>query len=223
MVAELESVLNKSGAAAAKALLPKGIKASFKQTNPESIAWVRTHAAELVTKNVIPTSQEAIRNIILRSFEQQDLTPAGAARLIREHVGILPNHTDAVEKYRQSLIAKFKAQGSVTWESDSSRLAMGYARKLVNYRAENIARTETIRACNKGQHALWRQAVSDDLLTPAEWERVWIASDPCGICIGLNNTRAPLEGPFRYGGKSYMMPPDPHPSCRCAVGLVRKE
>lgn len=220
---ELRSVLNKSGAVAAKQLLPKGMKISFDQTNPVAVDWVKAHAAELVTQNVIPTSQEAIRAIIQRSFEQ-GITASDAARLIREHIGILPRHADAVERYRQALIKRFKDQGSLVWEADSTRLAGRYAQQLINYRAKNIARTETIRASNQGQKELWSQAVDEELLAPAEWEREWIADETettCEICQGLDGKRAPLLNGTFPGG--YDMPPDPHPSCRCGVGLVRIE
>jgi hypothetical protein len=141
---ELRSVLFKAGAVAARQLLPKGIKISFDQTNPAAVEWVRAHAAELVTQNIIPTTQESIRKILTRAFEE-GITPADAARLIREYIGILPRHADAVEKYRQALIKKFRDDYKyVTWESDSARLAGRYAQQLINYRAKNIARTECL-------------------------------------------------------------------------------
>lgn len=213
--------MNQSGAVAAKALLPKGIDISFDQTNPMAVNWVKNHAAELVTQNIMLTSQQAIREIIQRSFEE-GLTPRHAATLIREQIGILPMHAEAVENYRQALIEKFKSQGLLTWESDSARLATRYATQMINYRAKNIARTETIRASNQGQKELWNQAIEQDLLRENEWEREWITDETertCNICSTLNGTRAAMNGTFPGG---YEMPPDPHPSCRCSVGLVRK-
>jgi hypothetical protein len=81
----------------------------------------------------------------------------------------------------------------------------------------------TIRASNEGQQQLWNQAIEQELIDPNEWEREWIADETertCEICMGLDGTRAPIDGTFEGG---YARPPDPHPSCRCAVGLVRKE
>jgi SPP1 gp7 family putative phage head morphogenesis protein len=211
---ELKNVLDKSAAVAAK-MMPKGISIIFNKTNPEAVAWVEARCAELITQNIIPESRAAIRDIMLRAFNK-GIPPRSAARLIREHIGILPRHAEAVNKYYASLVEELG-------EEEALRLAEKYAQKLINYRAKNIARTETIRASSQGQHELWRQAVEEDLLDPNEWERVWIADETervCGICQGLEGQRAPMDGPFPGG---YMMPPDPHPSCRCAVGLQRKE
>jgi hypothetical protein len=144
---ELKSVLDKSGAVAAKSM-PKSMDISFDETNPEAVAWARNRAAELVERNIIPDSKDAIRAIITRSFEE-GITPASSARLIREHIGILPRHADAVETYRQMLIDAGRT------EDDAAGLAARYAQKLVNYRANNIARTETINASSAGQDALW--------------------------------------------------------------------
>jgi hypothetical protein len=208
---ELRSVLNKSGAAAAKQLGMQGIKLNFDQTNPEAVTWITQHAGELVTQNVLPLSRQAIRAIIQKSFEA-GIPPASAARMIRKEIGLLPRHVDAVLKYRNRLLKEYELE-------EAERRAQKYAQKLLNWRAKNIARTETIRALNVGQQQLWQQAIDKGLMRENEWEREWFASDACAICTDLDGTRAPLNAPFEGG---YFMPPDPHPSCRCAVGLVRK-
>ncbi len=215
---ELKSVLDKSAAVAAK-MLPKDIGISFDQTNPAAVAWVKEHVAELIDLNIIPESQAAIRAIILRSFEE-GIAPMDAARLIREHIGILPRHAEAVEKYRQELLTKFREQKLITAEQDAMRLAERYASKLINYRAKNISRTETLNASAAGQDALWQQAISEDLMDPAEWERVWIGGETersCKPCQNLSNTTAPMNGPFAGG----IMRPTRHPSCRCTLGAQR--
>lgn len=216
---ELSVILNKSGEAAARGLVTKGIDIAFDTTNPNAVNWAKQHAAELVMQNIIPQSQEAIRDIIVRAF-QEGIPPREAARLIREVIGILPAHADAVEKYRQELMDKFKGFGYPDWQAQADRLAARYAQQLINYRANNIARTETIRAANRGQHELWNQAVDKGLLRKAEWVREWIADETertCPICQALNGQRVPLDGVFPGG---YDMPPA-HPSCRCSIGLVR--
>lgn len=88
-------------------------------------------------------------------------------------------------------------------------------------RAEEIARTETMRASNEGQQALWDQAVDDGLLTGTE-EQVWIVTPDdrlCPICEPLEDERAPLDGTFTVDGEEIDGPPA-HPNCRCVLGLV---
>ena len=214
---ELQTILNQGGAIAARAMLPRGIDIAFDTTNPAAVSWVQQHAAELVTQNISPTTREAIRTLMEESFVQ-GITPAQTARMIRDHIGILPRHVNAVLRYREELLQRFPLE-------EAERRAQRYAQQLRNFRARMIARTETIRASNQGQHELWRQAMHDGLMNREEWERIWIASDACEICNSLHGTRAPMDGMFlcAFNGQSYKMPPDPHPQCRCACGAVKKE
>jgi hypothetical protein len=208
---ELKSVLNKSGAQAAKSLSSNGIPITFNQTNPKAVNWIIEHAAEMVTKNVMPSSQQAIRDLIHKSFAD-GVTPYNTAIKIRDQIGLLPTHIDAVENYRLGLINGGMAEAAANLKAGK------YAEQLIKYRAENIARTESIRALSEGQQQLWNQAIEKGLLIEDEWERVWIASDPCSICDALNESTAPINEPFEGG---YMYPPDPHPSCQCVVALQR--
>lgn len=211
---ELKKALDGAAGVAARLLEPHGVTVALSQTNTAAVEWARSHSADLV-KAISDTSRQAVRGIIVNSFEE-GITARNAARLIRDQVGLLPQHARAVEKYRMELLKKgFSA-------AEAERKAGRYAQKLIRYRAGNIARTESIRATSRGQRFLWDQAVQDGELVASEWERVWITSpteNTCEICIGLNGTRAPLQGGTFPGG--YEEPPDPHPSCQCAHGIDR--
>ena len=217
---ELRGLLEKSAFAAAEAL-PKGMTISFDVMNPEAVNWVRAHAAELVEQNIIPTSQQAIREIIERAFEE-GMHPFESARLIREQVGILPRHAKAVDTYRKMLLTP-RPEGKGLLKTDADRLAMQYARQLINYRSKVIARHETLTASNEGQRQLWKQAKGEDLISDVDWERKWIITPDeklCSICVPLRGERAPIDGIYPSG---YRGPPEPHPQCRCAEGLARKK
>lgn len=225
---ELQKLVDQSGVETAKAMLDQGIDLSFTVKNPRAILWAKNHAAELIQQNIMPSSQQAIRELIERSFVD-GITAPDTARQIREHIGILPRHGRAVDKYRKGLYKKFQGFGYIDWKSQADRLAERYAQKLINYRSKNIARTETIRASNEGQQEAWEQAIDKDLIRESRFEREWIADQTeltCPICRSLDSERAPLrDGLFKcsYNEKYYKKPPDPHPSCRCGVGLVKKE
>jgi len=82
-----------------------------------------------------------------------------------------------------------------------------------------VARTESIRASNKGQRALWHDAVDQGLMSP-DTEREWEISgdeDTCPECEALDGTTAGLDEEFAPG---ILDPPDPHPSCRCNTKLI---
>jgi SPP1 gp7 family putative phage head morphogenesis protein len=94
-----------------------------------------------------------------------------------------------------------------------------YQARYLQYRAQTIARTESIRASVKGQRALWQSAVKQGLLS-REVKRKWIASGDdktCDICTSLDGETAGLDDEFDDG---IMEPPDPHSDCRCTVSLV---
>jgi hypothetical protein len=215
---ELRSVLNKAAAAEARNLLPRGIDISFNQTNPEAIRWITDHCAELVT-NVTQVTKDAIRTIITRSFDE-GIPPIKAARMIREHIGILPKHANAVVKFRASLEQKLDTMTPAEMDARAGR----YAKKLLNYRAKMISRNELLTAANEGQNMLWTQAVEEDLIDTSDLEREWIADQnekrTCPICRDLDGKRAPIGGLFKSAltPDGCRMPPR-HVMCRCSTGL----
>lgn len=87
-------------------------------------------------------------------------------------------------------------------------------------RAENIARTETMRASNQGQLEAWDQATEAGVLTGDE-KKEWIVTPDdrlCPICEPMEGELAPLDGTFDVDGTRVDGPPA-HPRCRCTVGL----
>jgi hypothetical protein len=200
--------------------LPKGVDIGFDVTNPEAVKWIKAHAAELIKKNIMPTSQQAIRDIIRRGFEE-GMSPRQMAEYIKEQIGILPKHAEAVETYRKLILQKFKDRGLITAEQDAQRLAAQYAQKLIKYRATVIARQETMTAANQGQLELWKQGVGEGIITEIDWEREWIVSGDertCTKCMPMNGERAPINGTWKNGCR---IPTEIHIQCRCVQGLVK--
>jgi len=218
---ELRTVLEAAAKAAEKAL-PKGVKTVFDITNPKAVDWIRAHAAELVKLNIMPESQQAIREIIERGF-LEGIPPAKMARMIREQIGILPKHQIAVDKYRKWLI---DVKGRTV--ADADRLAATYAKKLIRYRATVIARNETMVASKQGQSFLWQQAIDEGEITEADWDRIWIVTPDdrlCRLCAPMDKVRADMNGLFispdpRYPWSGRME--HRHVQCRCAEALIRK-
>jgi hypothetical protein len=215
----LRDVVEKAAAVTSKSL-PRGIDIVFDVTNPEAVKWIREHAADMIKLNIMPSSKQAIREIIKRGFEE-GIAPRQMADLIKEQIGILPKHAEAVETYRKMILQKFKDRGLITAEQDAQRLAMQYAQKLIKYRATVIARNETMLASNHGQLELWRQGVSEGTLLEIDWEREWIVSGDertCGKCMPMNGERAPINGAWSNGCR---VPTEIHVQCRCVQGLAK--
>jgi hypothetical protein len=185
---------------------------SLKVTNPEATAYAERFAGELVTE-VSDDARKAIRDIITRAFRAQ-MTPAQAARSIRDVVGLNAQQATALENYRAGLVD----QGVSPARIDT--LAERFSKRMIRQRAEMIARTEISRASNRGQEELWRQAVREGRLNPAKAHRVWITNfDACDDCVAFDKTEAGLDKVFvSSDGKESKGPPF-HDGCRCSQGL----
>lgn len=213
----LLDTLAQAGRAATQPLASThGVTMLFDVTNPRAQQWAATRTATLVKEVLAGDTgvRETLRGVIERAFTE-GIPPRELARTIRTHVGLLPRDARAVLNYRHGLIEAGREADFI--ERNTER----YAARLLNVRARNIARTETIAASSNGQQELWRQATEQGLLTGRE-RREWIDTGDereCVVCEELGGKTAPLDGPFETSTGSYFLPPDPHPSCRCAVSL----
>lgn len=234
-----------AGARAAYVTLPErvGVRLSFDLLNPESVEFLRGYTFDLI-QQVSQETTDAIRQIVIRAFEQGG-HPLEQAREIREVIGLTGRMEQAVANFRaglesgatsdlrdildralrdgrfdRTILNAIENQKPLAKEQ-VDRMVTRYRERVLKQRAENIARTESLRAANQGQIALWRQAVQQGLL-PATVKRRWIVSGDertCSRCLDLEDQQAGLDQVFDEGGEEVMAPPL-HPSCRCTTALV---
>ena len=102
------------------------------------------------------------------------------------------------------------------------KMVEAYRQKYLKYRAETIARTESLRALNIGSHAAYMAIAETSPELAGMLKRQWVlARDErtCKRCKGvvrLNPGGVGLDEPFRTTTGTIMHPPE-HPSCRCVV------
>lgn len=190
----------------------------FDLRNPYSEDFVRRRAAELVA-GVSDKARQQIRDQIEEGFVE-GVPVRTTARSIRNSIGLDERLGRAVRTRTEALSASGLSDEVV------ERLVSRYADGLLKYRAENIARTETIAAANQGVLDSWRQAEREDLI-PKGMQKRWIAAlgskRTCPICDELGRSDpVPLNDEFYSTvlSQSFARPPS-HPSCRCTIGLVR--
>lgn len=184
----------------------------FDVTNPEATLWASQHAAERVVQ-VTQETRLAIRGIVRASYTEQ-YTPLEQARRIKGVIGLTRMQAQAITRYSEGLRQAGHSEKQV------ERLRKLYHQRSVNYRAETIARTETINASVAGQQQLWGQAVRAGNLSAAEWIQEWVVTQDdrtCPRCRPLSGQRARLGESFPDDGSG----PTLHPRCRCAVVLRR--
>ena len=182
----------------------------FNLINERAVEYARERAAVDVSA-VSEGTQAAIRDLVVRSF-REGRTGDQLARDIREVVGLLPRQATALENFRRRLEVAGRAPAKIT------DLTEGYRRRLLLQRGRMIARTEIINSSIQGQHAVWGQAVEQNLIGP-KTKRRWILTTDnrlCSRCEDMRGKTAILGQPYDNG----IMGPTRHPSCRCGEVLT---
>lgn len=94
-----------------------------------------------------------------------------------------------------------------------------HAKRLLNQRAETVARTEMVRAQNEADRLYWEEGQAQGIFTSTD-EKVWLATQAsdltCKICRGLHGQKVPITEDFysEVLGRSVRGPPA-HTRCRC--------
>lgn len=188
-------------------------KLRFDTDNPRIKRYLDTRTASMVT-NIETEAKEVIRSAVTRSFDKA-LTPSQVAGRIKGSIGILPRHELALEGYRNGLETQGISPDRI--ESLSDR----YADRLLDYRANMIARTETKFAQNYGQLFVWQQGAAEGYIDRNSSQKVWVVDgDPCEVCEPMDGESVGLDEVWILpDGTSAMVPTDSHPHCMCNMVL----
>lgn len=163
----------------------------FDLNNPYSQDWIRHEAANLVI-NISNDTVEAVRTYMDKAYSE-GRGAAWAGRQIRSVVGLLPQHAAAVARYVNAMRESGLPEGIVT------RTAETYARRLLNWRAKNIARTESIKAAMAGLEQSWAKAARDGFLDRNRaWKQWMVAEDDrlCPVCAPMDGVKVRLGDLF---------------------------
>lgn len=216
-----------------------GLEARFNARHPNVVLFAREQVGDLVV-GVSDDVKEAVR-IVVAAGADLGLTYGQQAVAIREVVGLPSNWARAPANLAQEIRAGRVDYGRRLSAADKqkirSRIKAGtvdeafveemqatYARSLLNRRALNIARTESLRAAHHGQREAWRQAVEQGVL-PTTVRRVAVVTPDDRLRFthaqvpGMNPGGVGLDEPFSTPWGPMMGPPW-EPLCRCAEGLI---
>ena len=183
--------------------------------------WTDTMGAAFVT-NSTREQIDAVRWVVSRAAQLQDLGVDELARVIRPMVGLNRPQTIANMNYYQRL-----REGGTSAEK-AKEMAIKYSAKQHRYRGHMIARTELAFAYNKGEHLGVEQAIDRGYM--GHVVKVWTdAGDNrvCDICRDLHRRthRQAVEFSQGFGFKTKLkinnpdidLTPPAHPHCRCVV------
>lgn len=195
------------------AKLPPNINKNlrFDTENPQVLSYLTRRTGNLIT-SIEDDARDNVRAIIASSFKQAQ-TPRQLAERIKGSIGILPAHEQALANYRAGLEETDKSAKEI------EKLGDAYEDRLLDYRTNTIARTETWAAINNGQLAVWREGVNQGYIEKSTATKEWIVDgNPCEICEALDGTQVLLDDFFMVDGESVDGPPG-HPNCFCGLEL----
>lgn len=207
--------------------LDAGMGLRFDVTNPYVLRAANELTADLIV-GVTAETKMAVRRIIFESI-RDGVAPRDAARQIRQIVGLTSSQAQAVGRYQKGLL-----DGGADFMT-SERQAGKYAERLVRDRALTIARTETMRASNRGQQLMWTAARNEGLL-PADFRQRWLVTPDdrlCPRCAPMGGREVQLGYLFREtetgvlpsqrkpaARPANVLSPPLHPRCRCVLIAV---
>lgn len=215
---------------------------AFDTLNPGAVTALREHGARLV-REVTASQRQALVDVIEGQL-RAGLNPREGARLVRELIGLTARQAQAVASYRSALqtgdrgallralrdrrsdrlVARVAAGETTLSAAQVESLTSRYSARMLAYRAEVIARTESIRALSAGRRLAYDQMLAspETGLTPGDMVRRWVvAADErtCRICRPI-----PQLNPDGVGyDEAFVTPRGPrmeaplHPQCRCVV------
>lgn len=217
------------------------ITRSFVQSNPRAVTWANWYSATQIVE-IDGETRRAIRRIVKSALEpRRDVDdrfrgrpPAQSARSIKAKVGLTSRQHRAVDNLRNRMLdagdrarrhgRSFRVDafgGQLTYDvspgGPTERQLAGaqrqYSRALHQWRAMNIARTETIDSASEGQRQTWLAARDQGWLDGTE-KREWLITPDdrlCPICRRMAGQVRGLEEPFDAGKFGFVMGPTAHP------------
>ena len=197
-------------------------KMSFNKTNPNSLAFARRRAGELIT-SIDTLTRESIRRTIIDAFNEQ-LDYRATAKRIKNVVGLHPRWADAVTKFEKDEFARLLKRGlkEEVARTQAMERASRYSDSLKSKRATMIARTEIQIAQNEGRQEGWNQAAEQGYVD-VESQKMWIIAQDertCEICTELDGEVVGWNETFSSGHET---PGRVHPNCRCTMVIIPPE
>lgn len=169
---------------------------SFNSLNERAVEIMRYRGSQTIT-GVSNLSRVAIHDSLVRSLSD-NLTPRKAATDLRQSLGLAPNQMQAVTNFRrqletkqilgftppydrrlnaieQSMIRRHMREGHFT-TANIDAMVERYYQSLLNKRAMDIARTESMSAVNAGQLELWEQGLDMGIFDDNFERKFWIVT-----------------------------------------------
>lgn len=219
---------------------------SFDHADPRASSIMRNSRLQFV-QQFSDSQRSSVRAALADAFENGE-GPREAARAFRGAIGLTQNQWEAVENYRtllennsraalsrelrdrrfDSTIASAIEDGTILEDSQIDRMTDRYRDTMINYRAENISRTEALRVTSQARQEATRQIMAQADIPDDRIRRTWIATrdkrtrdshaDMNGQSVIGNDTPfiSGLGNEILYPGDP-AAPPEDSINCRCQI------
>lgn len=225
------------------------VLSDFNQVNARAVAAMQRSQLELV-QDFTREQRAATTAALAESLARGDNTRR-QAESIRDSVGLTARQERAVQNYRRALERTAQGDRSALARSlrdrrfdqtvqnaaaareplsqeQIDRMVNRYRERYIGFRAETIARTETLRAVHSGNHEMYLQASEGEnaLFARQEIEQIWVTNVDGrereshhllnGVVRLIGQTFPGLAGPLRYPGDP-SAPAEEVVNCRCSL------
>lgn len=222
----------------------------FDQTNLRAVNAIQNNSLRLITQ--FTNEQRASVRIALTEGITRGLNPRDQARLIRQSIGLTSNQMRAVSNFERLLQARenglpsrevltralrdgrfdrsiqraIRTNTPLTVDQ-ITRMVDRYRARFINYRAEVIARTESLRSAHEGSELMYDQAMQQGEFTAEQLVRRWNTARDDRVRDThqlLEGTTQPVGTPWvTVAGNALRFPGDPQApasesvQCRCVI------
>jgi hypothetical protein len=202
-------------------MLPAPIQKSLRWDMKNPV--IKNYLNEVTGRLVVNIQEETMKNIqqaVMRSYTNAAGTRDIASE-IKGSIGLHPRYEAAVRNYENGLADSGLAPDEIQDKVEA------YSDRLLDSRAQTIAKTEVRQASNYGQLTVW-QAGQQQGLIKKEAQKIWVTCRecicktpcPCEICEPMDGEPADIHGFWKLDdGTVCEVPSDAHPNCNCGMTI----
>ncbi len=174
--------------------LSHNIVVDFNLTHPRAVQVMANRRLRMV--NGFMQQQEAATRQALVRGVQQGLGPREVARSFRSSVGLTPSQEQIIANYRQQLenldsralnralrdgrfdrtVTRAIKDGRSLSTKQIGKMTDRYRERWISFRAETIARTESLGAVHQGSKEMYEQAIEQGEIAKDDLLRTWLTA-----------------------------------------------